>query len=117
MREKCMNFSIRVVNLCKFLNEEKKEYRMADQLFRSATSIGANYCEALCAVSRNDFEYRIYVSLKESNEVLYWLELLFRTKYLTKTQYESISNDAIELKKILASTTKKLRSESKERKS
>ena len=52
MKEKCMNFAIRVVNLCQFLNKEKHEYRIADQLFRSGTSIGANYYEAQCAISR-----------------------------------------------------------------
>ena len=43
---------------------------------------------------------------KECNETLYWLELLVKTDYLTKEQYDSISADANELKKILSSITK-----------
>ena len=56
-----MNFAIRIVNLCRFLNEEKHEYKIADQLFRSGTSIGANLAEAQCAVSKNDFIAKIYI--------------------------------------------------------
>ena len=32
MQDKCLNFAIRVVNLCQFLNDEKKEFKIADQL-------------------------------------------------------------------------------------
>ena len=75
MEEKCMNLAIRIVNLCTFLNKEKKEFKIADQLFRSATSIGANFAEAQCAISRNDFIAKVYISLKECNESLFWLKL------------------------------------------
>ena len=109
LKDKCMNFAIRVVNLCRFLNEEKREYRMSDQLFRSGTSIGANLAEAQCAVSRNDFIAKVYISLKECNESLYWLELLRKTNFLSIQQYESINSDCLELKKILISVTKTAR--------
>lgn len=106
MQEKCMNFSIRVVNLCRFLNEEKHEYNMANQLFRSGTSIGANYSESQSAISKRDFISKVYISSKECSESLYWLELLFRTKYITEQQYNSINADCLELKKMLTSITK-----------
>ena len=106
MMDKCMNFSIRVVNLCHFLNEEKHEYNIANQLFRSGTSIGANYAEAQNAISRKDFIAKVYISLKECNETLYWLELLHKTHIITNQQYESIYFDCEELKKILVSITK-----------
>ena len=104
-----MNFAIRVVNLCHYLNEEKHEYRIADQLFRSGTSIGANLAEAQCAVSRNDFVAKIYISLKECNESLFWLDLLRRTNFLNEPQYSSIHSDCVELKRLLTSITKSTR--------
>lgn len=106
MMDKCMNFSIRVVNLCHFLNEEKHEFNISNQLFRSGTSIGANYAEAQNAISRKDFIAKVYISLKECNESLYWIELLYKTHIITMQQYESIINDCEELKKILVSITK-----------
>lgn len=107
--EKCMNFAIRIVNLCHFLSETKREYRMSDQLFRSGTSIGANIAEAQCAVSKSDFIAKVYIAQKECNEALYWLRLLKNTSYLTQKQFDSIYSDCEELKRILISITKTAR--------
>lgn len=109
MEEKCMNFAVRVVNLCHFLKEEKQEFNISNQLFRSGTSIGANFAEAQCAISKNDFVAKIYISQKECNESLYWLRLLLKTGYLTKEQYNSIYTDCEELKKLLITITKSAR--------
>ena len=107
LEDKCMNFSIRIIGLCRFLNEEKHEYRIADQMFRGGTSIGANIAEAQCAISKKDFIAKLYISLKESNETLYWLRLLQRTQYITNKQYESVYKDCEELNRMLVSITKK----------
>ena len=112
MQDKCLNFAVRVVNLCDFLNKEKNEFKITDQLYRSGTSIGANYSEAQCAISRSDFLAKVYISLKECNESLFWLQLLKRTNKLTKDQFESIYNDCEELKRMLISITKSTRSRS-----
>lgn len=109
MEDKCMAFAVRIVNLCHFLNEEKHEFRISDQLFRSGTSIGANLAEAQCAISKNDFIAKIYISLKECNETLFWLNLLYKTQYLTQQQYNSIFTSCEELKKLLTSITKRSR--------
>ena len=108
LEEKCMNFPIRIIGLCRFLNEEKHEYRIADQMFRSGTSIGANVAEAQCAISKSDFIAKLYISLKEANETLYWLRLLQRTQFIHYKQFESINNDCEELKRMLVSITKKM---------
>ena len=108
LEDKCMNFSIRIIGLCRFLNEEKHEYRIADQMFRSGTSIGANIAEARCAINKKDFIAKLYISLKESNETLYWLRLLQRTQYITNKQYESVYKDCEELKRMLVSIAKKM---------
>ena len=95
MQEKCMAFAIRIVNLCRYLNEEKHEYRIADQLFRSGT-----------AISKKDFRSKVYVALKESNESLFWLDLLKNTGVLEQRLYDSIYPDCEELKKLLVSIAK-----------
>lgn len=103
-----MRFSVRIVNMQRFLIKEYKEYTLSNQILRSATSIGANLAEAECAISDRDFLSKIYISLKETAETLYWLELLFRTNYLTEKQYSSLYSECIELKRILTATTKTL---------
>ena len=77
-------------------------------MFRSGTSIGANIAEAQCAISKKNFIAKLYISLKESNETLYWLRLLQRTQYITNKQYESVYKYCEELKRMLVSITKKM---------
>ncbi|MBR5959672.1 MAG: four helix bundle protein [Clostridia bacterium] len=106
--EKSKGFAIRIVRLYQYLKDEKKEYVLSKQLLRSGTSVGANLSEAKYAISRNDFIAKQYIALKEISETLYWLELLFKTDYLSQKQYDSIYQDAEELRKLLSSSTKTL---------
>ena len=62
--EKSLNLSIRIVNLYKWLGENKHEYVISKQLLRSETSIGANLAEALGAISKADFIAKAYISYK-----------------------------------------------------
>ncbi len=107
--DKSKAFAVRIVKIYQYLCEEKKEYILSKQLLRSGTSIGANLAESECAISRNDFLSKVYIALKETSETLYWLELLKRTDYLTENQYESISSDAEELRRMLSATTKTMK--------
>lgn len=103
-----MDFAVRVVNLYKYLQVEKKEFVLSKQILRSGTSIGANVAESENAISNKDFLSKVYIALKESSETIYWLELLYRTDYLDYNQYESLQNDCVELRKIMMATTKTL---------
>ena len=62
---KSKRFAVRVVNLYKYLCNEKKEYVLSKQVLRSGTSIGANIAESECAISERDFLSKIYIALKE----------------------------------------------------
>ena len=109
VNEKSKDFAVRIVRLYQFLCTEKKEFVLSKQLLRSGTSIGANIAEANYAASRNDFSSKLYIALKETGETMYWLDLLYRTDYLTKAQYQSIYSDAEELRKMLSSSTKTIK--------
>ena len=106
LMDKAMAFSIRIVKLYSYLKDEKKEYVLSKQMLRSGTSIGANLSEAQCAISKKDFLAKVYISLKESSETLYWITLLHKTNYLTQEEFNSIYKDCEELKKLLMSITK-----------
>lgn len=104
--DKSKNFAIRIVRLYQYLSTEKKEFVLSKQLLRSGTSIGANLAEAIYGISEKDFLSKVYISLKECAETKYWLELLFKTNYLTEQQYQSINEDCTELIKLLTSSAK-----------
>lgn len=104
--DKSKAFAIRIINLYKHLNEEKREYILSKQLLRSGTSIGANCREAARGQSKADFVAKMNIALKEADETAYWLELLYATDFVTQVQFKSIYNDAKELIKLLVSIIK-----------
>ena len=77
-------FAVRIINLYKFLCNEKHEYVLSKQLLRCGTSIGANVKEAIRGQSKPDFASKMNIALKEASETEYWLELLFETDYLSQ---------------------------------
>ena len=104
--EKSFEFAVRIVNLYKYLVNEHKDYTISRQLLRCGTSIGANVSEAQRGQSKADFTAKMNIALKEANETLYWIKLLYRTDYLSKTQYDSIHADAEVILSLLVSICK-----------
>ena len=68
------DFSLMAIAYCEKL-EEKKQYVIARQLVRAATSIGANAMEAQNAECKPDFIHKMKVAAKEADETQYWLLL------------------------------------------
>jgi four helix bundle protein len=101
LREKSYNFALRIVKLSRFLNEEKKEFVLSRQILRSGTSIGANVAESVHAESRSDFIHKLSVSLKESFETEYWLNLLKDSGFISSLLANSLIADCSELQRIL----------------
>lgn len=104
--EKSFEFAVRIVNLYKYLIREHQEYVLAKQLLRCGTSTGANVAEAQRGQSKADFAAKMNIALKEANETMYWLRLMYKTGYLTNTQYESMEADAKELLNLLTAICK-----------
>jgi four helix bundle protein len=99
-------FAIRIINLYKFLTQEKKEFVLTKQLLKSGTSVGALIKEAEHAQSKADFLNKMNVVLKEANETEYWLMLLKDTKYISESEFKSIAKDCTEILKLLISIVK-----------
>ncbi|NLP58914.1 four helix bundle protein [Lutibacter sp. B1] len=106
IKTKSFLFFVRIVNLYKFLTQEKKEFIISKQLLRSGTSVGALVRESEHAESKADFIHKLSVALKEANETEYWLDLLKETDYLNELEYISIQENIKEILKILVSIIK-----------
>lgn len=109
IKNKSLDFAIRIVRLYKHISETNHEYVLSKQLLKSGTSIGANVREAIGGQSKEDFIAKMHIALKEVYETEYWLELLYNTDYLTKKEFESIFTDCRELTNILASILKTMK--------
>ncbi len=106
VKDKSFRFAIRIVRLYQFLVSDKKEFVMSKQLLRSGTSVGAMVREAEHAETKKDFIHKMAIAQKEINESIYGLELQKETDYLSLTEFESLSKDAVEILKLLTSIIK-----------
>ncbi len=99
------NFSLKIIAFTEVL-ESKKKFNMANQLFKSGTSVGANVSEAQGAESKNDFKHKCKIAYKEAEETEYWLKLC---KHAESYPFEQVMLDDIQsiiriLGKIISST-------------
>src|SRR4029079_14728896 len=100
LKTKSFDFAVRVINLYKYLKKRHNEYVVSQQILRAGTSIGALVREAEFAESRKDFMHKLSIGLKEANESVYWLQLLFATEFIDKKMFNSMIIDATELLKM-----------------
>jgi four helix bundle protein len=103
---KSKEFALCIIDLYRFLSQEKKEFIISKQILRSGTSVGANAKEASLAQSKADFIAKLSISLKESGETEYWLELLFESNFIDKNQFNILYTKNKELIKIITSILK-----------
>lgn len=103
LRELSIEFSVDIIELVKYL-KSIKEPIISNQIGRSGTSIGANIHEAQYAQGKKDFISKLEITLKEANETGYWLELLYRTKYINEQTYKKLSSKCTSLRAMLVAS-------------
>lgn len=99
-------YAIRIIRMCKYLQEEKNEYIMSRQLLKSGTSIGANLTESSESISRPEFIAKTQIALKECSESMYWLRLLVATEYITNDLFQSFTADGKDIYYLLVAILK-----------
>ena len=98
-----LDFAVSIINLVKEL-KAKHESVISNQIGRSGTSIGANIREAQYAHGTADFIAKLQIALKEANETGYWLELLYKTGYITEPSYKSLDSACTSIRIMLISS-------------
>lgn len=75
LEEELTNYSVKIVKFARKIEKDIPK-SIANQLVRSATSIGANYTEAINGSSKADFKNKIFIAKKEASETKYWLNII-----------------------------------------
>lgn len=106
LEERTLLFAKQIIVFCKKLSNNTINFKLIDQLIRSAGSIGANYREANDSLGKQDFIHRLRIARKECKETIFWLELM-------KEANENISignliNECSQLRNILSAIIKKV---------
>ncbi len=112
LRELSMEFSVHVIQLVKHL-KSNKESIISNQIGRSGTSIGANIHEAQYAQGKKDFVSKLEIALKEASETGYWLELLYRTKYIDEKTFKMLSSKCTSLRAMLVASCRTVKENTK----
>jgi four helix bundle protein len=97
-------FSLAIIHLTANFPSKRVFWVIADQLLRSATSVGANIIEAKASSSKRDFIKYYQIALKSCNETEYWLALLRDAKLMSVDSVVPLLKESEELAKMLASS-------------
>ena len=106
LQRRTKQFALRVFKLVDALPRTPAGRAVANQLVRSATSVGANYRAACPARSRAEFAAKLGTVLEEADESLYWLELIRDGELMPDSKISLLLKEANELTAILAAGRK-----------
>jgi four helix bundle protein len=104
LAERLFQFAVKVIKFLRNLPHEPEYNNIRFQLSKSSSSSGANYEEAQSAYSKQDFLFKIDISLREMRESNYWLRLIQATADFKGELSEKLSDlikESSELKNIL----------------
>src|SRR5436190_12786657 len=108
LEERTAVFSERVIDFAVEVVRNPVTLPLISQLVRSATSIGANHCEADDAESRKDFRHKIGLCRKEARETKYWFRMIARSVPNSKSSARALWNEAKELHLIFSKIRRSL---------
>lgn len=113
LRERTKQFALRVIRMYAALPQTTVAQVLGKQVLRSATSVGANYCEAYRGRSRAEFIAKAGDSLREIEETAYWFDLLVDADVVQAAKLAPLRHEAEELTAIFVTIIKTARANRK----
>jgi four helix bundle protein len=104
LKKRTFDFALKSLKTIDVLKKSTANEVMGKQLIRSATSVGANYRAACKAKSTADFINKLKIVEEESDESVYWLELIKSYNELNDSNYELLLNESKELERIFSAS-------------
>ena len=101
-------FALEIISFSEEIRNTNR-FEMASQIFRSGTSIGANIREAQNAESKADFIHKFKISAKETDELLFWLELCQNSEFYPNPNeelFKKLQSINLIISKIISSSKK-----------
>ena len=114
LEDRTLEYGKRIIRMVKSLPKNNINFRPADQIIRSGTSLGANYREANETETKKDFQFRLRICRKEAKETIYWIKLIIEANPELSQRIQSLLSETFELLKIFASILEKCKNKSLE---
>ncbi len=105
-------YSLWIIDLVEKLPNTMATRVVGNQLIRSGTSVGANYRAACRARSNKEFIAKMTIVAEESDETLFWLELIIEKRWTGSALAEHIWKEGNELTAIFVSSLKTIKQKS-----
>ena len=102
-------FCFQVIQLIKSLPKTEENIVFGKQIIRSSSSIGANYAEAVYGQTKQEFLHCLNICRKETNETLYWLDMISRTNPKLAININPLLDENKQILKIFISSVKTTR--------
>jgi four helix bundle protein len=106
IQKRAFKFGTEIIKFVNLFPKTPAGFALGNQVVRSGTSIGANIFEAQSASTKKEFIYCLNISLKESRETKYWIELSQETNIVINFNYTFLTKEIEELIKILVTIIK-----------
>ena len=104
LKKRTFEFALGTLKTIDKLKKSTANEIMGKQVVRSATSVGANYRAACKAKSTADFINKLKIVEEESDESVYWLELIKEYNDINESNYDQLLKEARELERIFAAS-------------
>jgi four helix bundle protein len=114
LKNRTKRFAIEIIHFAQQLPKSYEVRIIGGQLVRAATSVAANYRAACRARSKSEFYSKICVVVEESDESLFWLEILEEAKLAEGEKFQKLIKEAEELVQIFSSSRKTIKENLKE---
>lgn len=108
LEDRTLSFAKKIIKLCQILPNNTVNFKLIDQIIRSAGSIGANYREANDALGKKDFLLRLRISRKETKETLFWLQLIVEANPKFEKEIALLIDECSEIRNILSAIINKV---------
>ena len=109
LEERTVKFGKTIIDFVRILPQDIVTKPLINQIVRSGTSVGANYCEADEASSKKDFANKISIAKKETRETRYWLKMLAHSNPNFVKDIDLLAKEALELNLIFAAIIRKVK--------
>jgi four helix bundle protein len=111
-KNRTKQFAIRIVKLYRALPKTGEAKVVGNQILRSGTSVAANYRAVCRARSRAEFISKMGIVIEETDETVFWLEMLIDTQILSEAKLKDLLKEANELLAVFASSQRTAKSHS-----
>ena len=101
-RNRTKKFALEVIRFCQLLDKDNVSQVLGNQLLRSSTSVAANYRAATRARSTKEFYSKLCISVEESDESVFWLEMINEANIKSPTTIIHLLDEANQLTAILS---------------